>query len=645
MSLPALILLLAACRSPEGTVGSGDQGAPFAQRFLPDGQGNHLLPQHLALDAGTRRLVVTSHAMPALAWIDLDKQALDRVTLLPRHGQSLRTEGVALDPHGVAWIAYADPPALVRVDDEQTAPVSVGLTAAQAVGARQGGGAFVLGSRGDEPLLVAVDALGHPVGERQLGVMPLGFTVDEAGAPVLVRAIAPIPGSLALQGLDPDTLEDAWSCEAPSRHAPPTTRGHLSWLGERRALLTWDGAMLWASCMGWSYTELGSENRSAVPVGEGALVFDRLDGESENPHLAGRARPVNARLHRTGTGFPTGKNSAWSVGDPQTGLVWFNVEGSTEVWAMDPVRGERKAVVPTGLHLEFVLPEPKGSGAWFTGRLSDLVGHVDGQGGLARVDGAVQWPVAPTLLDGRLYVLAELSSQVVEVDPTTLQPLRTLSPGLPANGNLVFSYMAASAERGTLLIAEASSNRLVELDPGTGAVVGSWELAGAALDDPDRLGRLELRTFAAGAITVRSSDGAATLVHWDQPRAVAKATLPVDVRATASEIDGLQRLSLQAVGGLTYYGGAAFQLTDLGRREDRDLPASLVLGPWGPAVLIWRHDSDGGRLILLDEQGRERWSVLTQLGPLASPHWALAGKRAWVADMQKARLQSWAPPR
>jgi hypothetical protein len=104
--------------------------------------------------------------------------------------------------------------------------------------------------------------------------------------------------------------------------------------------------------------------------------------------------------------------------------------------------------VETGVYVESVAPDPSGKVAWFTGRLSNLLGRVDlATGAMTTTTEALLWPVAPTLLDGRLFVLAQMSGQLVEIITAILVGRK---PRVPAT-----SVCAECKAAGTVCVAVA----------------------------------------------------------------------------------------------------------------------------------------------------------------------------------------------
>jgi hypothetical protein len=326
-----------------------------------------------------------------------------------------------------------------------------------------------------------------------------------------------------------------------------------------------------------------------------------------------------------------------------SGLVWLSSEGTSELWAVEPEEGQRAATIETGIHLESLRPSVDGKTVWFTGRLSNLVGRYEADSGaLVTVAEEVLWPVAPTLLNGRLFVFAHLDATLVELDPESLRPIQSFPLAEPT-GALTFSDMAASPERGTLFVAEAESNTLYEVDPDTGAVIGQWPLAGGAIPDPDLPGRAELRLVEGGALVVRNNDGWMSRVAFDAPELVAEGLIEARVLYDGQDIPRLERLSAEVIDGAFFFGGRAFDAATLERWPERDVAVEQVVAALGGGGWMgWRLQGEASELVRYNSVGDEIATLSCALSASSGPMMRLAEAapaRLYAIDLARVELQ------
>ncbi|MCP4263025.1 MAG: hypothetical protein GY774_36760, partial [Planctomycetes bacterium] len=108
-------------------------------------------------------------------------------------------------------------------------------------------------------------------------------------------------------------------------------------------------------------------------------------------------------------------------------------------------------------------------------------------GGPTPVDEAGAVEVAYHAARGTLFVLRNGRDLVTEIDPATGAAIQSFHSGFAVNGTYVAGGLAVHPTRDTLLLG-GSSNRLVEIDPGSGRVIGSYDTIGNT-----QLGTIDLR--------------------------------------------------------------------------------------------------------------------------------------------------------
>jgi hypothetical protein len=353
----------------------------------------------------------------------------------------------------------------------------------------------------------------------------------------------------------------------------------------------------------WSQLEVGRENRSAIALpGGGFASLDRIGADGTHDPNWGLLRRYTSELSRVGEVWPTGKNSGYGALDPETGLVWMNSEGTAELWAMEPESGALVHRVRLGEHIESVAVEEEGRQIWFSGRLSNLHGRIDlDSGELRRVSDLITWPVAPVMAEGWLYLLDQLNSTLHRVDPQSLEVAERWELGLSVNTLLTLSDMAWSPERGTLLIAQAADDLLLEFDPAEGRELARWELAGPAISEPDMAGRVEVVPLGDAAVVVRSTDGALSRVDLESGD-VLGGDLPDGGIAALRSAHLLDATCLSEDGSRLWVGRFALDPADLGLLWELESGVDLILHDAGEGELLaWRDQPDS--LVVLDAEG------------------------------------------
>jgi hypothetical protein len=338
------------------------------------------------------------------------------------------------------------------------------------------------------------------------------------------------------------------------------------------------------------------------------------------------ARWFDADLQPTRAPFATGKNSGHGDIDTETGTLWLNSEGTTEIQGFDPETGARTHRVRIGLHLESALVDPDTPDVvWTTGRLSETVARVDLRAHTAITSEALEgWPVSPVLADGSLWALDQLTQEIWSYDPDTLAVRDHLDLGLPDNALLTFDTLVWHPGRGTLFLADSQENVLLEIDPASGAELGRWPLAGDPVTDPDVTGRVQVIVAGDLLFAVRSLDGQLTRVDPDEteptflalPRAIARelayTTLPSPLWSPPD-------------GSVLYVGGHAFDPDTLDEDPAGLRDVSRILGGAGHVLVGWNAGDDA--VVAFDASGDEvtRTTLPTITLEDPAPIWDPAG--------------------
>lgn len=636
------LLLLGAC-APDGDTsddtdtdtdgGSGvdsDSAAPVEPlsdtviSLLPAGQANLLVPIQLGLDPVGRRLFVSSNGLPNLAEIDLDAAALVTVHEVP--DMTELHPFVAADEDGSVWLGFRGLPALARFD-----PASGSFTAedvpvseVHALAAVAGGGAVAAGEDqdGDGDLLLAIATGKTPTSLDYSGGV-LGLDAATAGGVnALVReTIDKAPNAMVT--LNGATLEETARCDI--NPASGATAG-FSWFDELAGggfAISQDRSISVLACDDgdWSSLKIGSENRSVFGLDDGSFVaLDRMGGQDKN---WGLARYFDGALQPTRTSVQVGKNSGYGARDPQTGLVWMNSEGTGEVWAWQPETGVVEHRVRLGAHVESLVMDPSNDRrVFFTGRLSSSFGWANLETGETLIASDVLiWPVSPTWLDGRLYVLDELVGTIAELDPDTLTVLRSFDAGLGPNPTLTLSDLAADADRGWLYVNNGGTGRVAAIDAEAGSVLNSWGLFDATVDG-DTPGRTELLVAGDGLVALRNSDGALRRVN---PSSGAVTSAQADSRAVHFVIRGhaMDTLALSADGARVWSGPWAFDPVSLESvlLLDADVQVLADEGEYG--LIAW--SAEPAEVVHLDAAGAPLASFATAAAPWGFPGMVVRG--------------------
>ncbi|MFH1468836.1 MAG: hypothetical protein ABIO70_30890 [Pseudomonadota bacterium] len=256
---------------------------------------------------------------------------------------------------------------------------------------------------------------------------------------------------------------------------------------------------------------------------------------------------------------------------------------------------------------------------------------------LHEVQPSFDWPVAPTVAEGDLWVLDQVTSRLHRLAGGSLDEVAAYDLGLPVNATLTISDMALHPTRDTLFVTHGPSNSLVEFDPVAGEVLHTWALGGEplGLDDP---GRLELALGAHDVYTVRCYDGRITRIDPELDHPV----------ATAAPLAGLlppeSRMQLSALSEdeqLLYLGGWAIGTATLERDPARDRRWSIPIVQQQGYWLAWR-DTDES-VAIYDPDGQPLTAcptTLTEHGGLQLRWMPWCGNRVVFTDLDGGVLNA-----
>ncbi len=639
-----LLALLACPEDPAPPAPPAD--AEVAASLLPDGRLNHLLPLDVAVDTERRRLYSTCNALPTVAVIDLDGEELTAVLDLGLDEYA----HAFLHPRddGTLWVTHSHVPPVLRLwpDTGAVEPLETGIAGALAGVALPGGGLAVAGPRLDQDgvAIQILDADGALVAEEDVGDGVLGLTVSHDGLlAALLHPEGETPPELVLFELA--TLAPMGSCPPDDDTAAVPGTAVLRALSDGHYVATREESIHLIRCGGepWSHQIVAGGHRDALEIDGRVLVLSRRGDESVAGLNWGLGRWFEMDLTPSETPFPTGKNSGYGQIDGATGRLWLNSEGTTELWRMDPASGALEARLRVGEHVESVRPDPGDpSRAFFTGRLTNTFGDVDLATGTFRtVVDEITWPLAPVRRGDAVWLVAGMTSELVEVDAATLAIRRVLDLGLPENTLLTFHGLGLHPGRDTLFLAHGEKNTLHEIDPDGGTVLGSWQLAGPDVDDWSRSGRVEVLFDGDAVVTFRNVDGWLTRVDPDQPEPVGSAQLGMDEQLSLRDLHRLDWAALPRDDGVLYVAGFALDAATLQRLPDRDLDATYVIGALGDdATLVWRRDDD--TLAVLDGSGAERAGGPLDVAWSSAPDFALVpgeAPRLWYSELATAEVR------
>jgi streptogramin lyase len=563
---------------------------------------NHVQTFEVAVDPERRRVYATALGSRVLLVVDADSGEV--VQDLPLGSTPLNTPEVELDRDGDAWVVANKEPALMRFDAEEGSRHIFwdDLLGARDLVPRAEGGVVVLGrSEASNNALLAYDDAGQVVARTSFdsaarGLVPMddhqrvGVTLDSGELRVLSTA----------------ELDEQDSCAVAIER--PFKGAQLD-----------DGTVILASersigtaCVGapqaWM---LGEENMEVLSMGDHAVVLDRIGAaEGFDPNLGiGRLVDASGMIHS----YATIKNTGFGALDPNTGWLWVNSEGSSELVAIDPATGARALAVQTGTFLDGLCTHPEDSSVVFaSGRLSNTLVRIDADHASAMTN-EVRWPYAPVVDLRRelLWVLSQTDGVLVGLALEDLSVERRIDSGLGSNTLLTFGNIMVHMDRGTLFFAESQQDLLLELDPDSGEELARWDLGGPIIVDPDEVGELALRVAPGGeqVYVVRSNDARLQRIDPDLGE-VETVFLPDDVAQalrSGHKTDFLRHFPGE---GLMYVGGKAVHLDDLSRWEERDLDVTRLVGRHPSRKDQWiAVDDEGQRIVRLAESGEELGSL------------------------------------
>ena len=610
-----------------------DKPESYEFALLDEATENHLLPLYVDVDSDGRRAWCVSRLLGSIAEVDLDTAELVRV--LPRYESPNAATRIVGDGPDDLWVLRAGAPPLLHVypDNGYMQAIDTGMVEA-----------YDLLRLDDDRVLLAGGQAGGPYTLQVLnGQDEVELQEDLANQPVQLERVDDTTVAV-LMDCDHIDLRSTEDLSILQSHPAPFT-GHLT--GNTLVTLgTGDFALSSTTSVGLIDVDAdeaherveGNENWDVAAIGDEFVVLDRIGPDEPN---RGVMRRYDADLELVGDIWPTGKNSGFGGIDEQTGLVWMNSEGTSDLWAVDPDDGAIVHRVPMGVHVESMASHPdQPSRIYISGRLSGTLMWIDLESEeQVHADVTFDWPVVPTILDGRLWVLDQLNAHLHELDLDSLEPLAEHDLGLSVNVTLTLSDMVAHADRGTLLLTHGGDDLLVEVDPSDGSVTNTWDLGGDVLDK-DESGRLEVLVGEDGVWVVRSADGRVNRIDLDSSA----------VTATASPVAGLipqeTRLRYSALaddGSVLYVGPYAIDPSTLVRREDEDRAWTFAIARFDGIWMAWR--GEDASVLLLDDDGAIFSVLPTEITSGAQapeflwlPRWE---ERLMFTDIRRAGIVSW----
>ncbi len=592
--------------------------------LLPAGQANLLVPIQVGLDPIGRRLYVSSNGLPTLAEVDLDAAALVAVHDLSE--MSALHPLVAADEEGLVWLGFQKGAPLASFDPTKGVYTVVDVRVAQvhALVSVEGGGAVAAGAatEGGHDVLLALRQDTSPLQFDLVGSV-LGLDPATGGGVNALVSDARAEPPAAMVTLSGDTLVEQARCALADGQ---DASSGFSWFDELPGVgfAISQGRTVAALDCGtglWNELPVPGENYAVFGLSDGTFaVLDRVGGADRN---WGLARTFDSALSETRDAVQVGKNSGYGARDPATGLVWMNSEGTGEVWAWRPESGEVEARVRLGAHVESITIDPSAPDVVvFTGRLSSSVGRANLRTGeLVVVEDTLTWPVSPCFIGSRLFMLDDLTSTVVELDPISLSVMQRFDVGLGPNSTLTLSDLAADAERGWLYVSNGGTGDVAALDVDSGAIAGAWSLLGAT-PDADTPGRLELAVAAGGLVALRNSDGELRRLDPDSG-AVLSAT--ADGRSTHFVVRGhaLDSLAVSDDGLRVWSGPWAFDALTLAEAESLTDDVLVVRDAGAGGLMAW--SSVASQVIRMDAARSVTFSAPTSPAPWGFPGFAVRG--------------------
>jgi len=632
--LCVLVALAGGCADDEMFHVGGNPASPprpaNAVSLLPDGLDNHLLPLYVGITPGGDKLYTSCNALPTIAEIDLHDRELLRV-----HDLGIERPGHAKvypDGAGRVWFSWdGEPgdPSIIRLEPGLglVTHLDTGIDEVHhGVGLREGGAVFA-GSRGGiapgHTVLQVLDGNGGVETETILGSEVLGMFQDNEGAlTMLVRsAESGRAGVFRMCTTDLALIDqclDPWGDPFGGGFATITE------LPDGNYVASQDDALHLIRCDGhpWQRIQLDLGQRDVFALDdEIVLLAGSGTDETSGPNW-GIARRWDLDLQPIDPWYSTGKNSRYGRVQRDENLIWFNSEGTTEVWGMDPTDGSIVDKIQLGEHIESLAVSAYGD-VLYSGRLSNAFGLVDLDAGEATVvREEVIWPVAPVWHERTVWLIDQLTTELIEVDGETLEILGRHDLGLDDNTLLTFSDVAYHPHRGTVFVAHSEQGVLVEYNPQAGVPVNRWQLMGPPLSSQDLTGRLELLIFDHGVVTFRNPDGVFNLVDPDLEDVVAWNQLhpeEVDALRADKRIDQAIRT---ANGKRIYAGGFAVDAQTLARSPGYDLQVSTLIADLRNGHFLgWRHENLA--VVILDADGHTLAQQILPVGPDGEPALAL----------------------
>jgi hypothetical protein len=583
---------------PDSGVWSDWSDQDFGWPVLGQGDMNLMLVYDVALDAARRSAFAIGLDTDTIVEIDLDEGRIRRYYDLDGHRLGLPS--LAVDGHGVLWGVGATRKPAIRLD-----PVSgtydledmgsLILTEARGLPA---GGIVASAHTSSESHLIRLDEGGAVAKDEVMPGVVTGLSLLDGGEQVAASMYLD-DDDTPLAIVDAQSLKTVQTCDAP------IFANHLARMADGRFFLAQSGSLATIDCESGDQSTIvvGTDNKDVFSIAGDGLVLDRLGGVDVYGTGGGAARTFSPSLVQVGSDLPIGRFSGFGEIDSNTGLLWMNSEGTSEVLAMDTTTGEMVHRVRVGTHVEGVAVDVQAGVVYYTGRLSGTVGRLDMSNGVfvESADRSVGWPRSPVLSGGTLWILDQLSMRIHGFDPRELTVTRTIDTGLPANHTLVFDQMAVHPGRGTLFVTQAETGLLAEVDPVAGKTVRTWNLPGRKATGPAQTGALELVLYDDAAFTFDTLAGTLTRVSLSDGRISSSTLSPALLEDLVYAVLPLLPFG-PADESVLYVGGHAFDPRTLLEIPDKARDVTRFFGETEDGRWLgWRQA--GNEAVALDSDG------------------------------------------
>ena len=478
--------------------------------FLDTERNNHLLPSSIAIDNENGIAYSFSLGFGNIAVTDLATRTVREVIEVDH---ALGVTSLEVDKNHYLWllVAQSQQP-LFRMDPNtgETQVVDYDLSGIAGLIPREDGSVIVIGFSG------AGHDRGSTPGESEPIMLVLNEDLEVTSSttlPYTVKAVSQTQhgGGFALAVASDPPAVQIWSTEQLEQVGrcrlgiSPTALAPLS-NGNFAAISLYQVGI--ATCDGSPAQNhiAGRENKSVFTRGDGFLVLDRQSASDPN---WGEIRWYDAELNALAEPVLSGKNSGFGDLELEAGQLWMNSEGTTELLAWSLDQDSFVDHIRLGAHVESLAASPSDdSRIVVAGRLSGTLSMLDlPSSDSTPFEHSLTWPVSPCWVDDTVWVIDHLSSSLHAFSDDTLEQLAEYPYDGTHDTGLTFADIRFHEGRGTLFVTNAPDDRLLEIDPATGARLNEWPLGGAPFVDENRVARLEILWDDARVFVVRGLDG------------------------------------------------------------------------------------------------------------------------------------------